>query len=213
MYYFGYCRVSSTKQVLEGVSLEMQRNKIEEYAKSKNIIVKIIMEEGLSAKRNSIRPKYNQTLKTILNDINCKGLITYSLSRIGRSMQQLITDVNQLDNNHKDIIFLKENIDRTTISGKMLFNILCAFAEFENEMRREALSDGYKQYRENKGIVGRKNMNLINFDEIIKDYNLGASLSFLCKKVIYLDFNKRQHTGISKPTLIKKLREYNIYKV
>ena len=58
----------------------------------------------------------------------------------------------------KDIEFisLNDNIDTTTIQGRLIFNLFASFAEFERELIRERTIAGWKRARENGRIGGRK---------------------------------------------------------
>lgn len=72
------------------------------------------------------------------------GDIVYieSLSRLGRSTKDLIMIVEELNNKNVQLISLKENIDTTTPTGKLTFNIFASLAEFERATIKERQKEG-----------------------------------------------------------------------
>jgi len=86
-------------------------------------------------------------------------LIVWKLDRLGRSLKHLITTIDELN---QRIIGFKVlagegiNIDTTSASGKMIFSIFGAFAEFERELIRERTIAGLKAARARGRKGGRK---------------------------------------------------------
>ena len=58
-----------------------------------------------------------------------------------------------------EFISLNDNIDTTTIQGRLIFNLFASFAEFERELIRERTLAGLKRARENGRIGGKKRIN------------------------------------------------------
>ena len=82
-------------------------------------------------------------------------LIVWKLDRLGRSMQHLIETISKL--NARKIAFksLHENIDTDTSSGKLIFHIFSALAEFERDLIRERTDAGLKSARARGRLGGR----------------------------------------------------------
>lgn len=86
-------------------------------------------------------------------------LIVWKLDRLGRSLKHLIATIDELN---QRIIGFKVlagegiNIDTTSASGKMIFSIFGAFAEFERELIRERTIAGLKAARARGRKGGRK---------------------------------------------------------
>src|SRR5690606_9395092 len=62
----------------------------------------------------------------------------------------------RFDSEGIDLFVIDQNIDTSTSSGKLLFNMLAAVAEFENELRRERQQEGIAKAKERKGKFGRR---------------------------------------------------------
>ena len=69
-----YCRVSSESQI-DNTSIEEQRKKIEAYCVSQDLeLVKIFVDEGISASDTKNRPGYNEMMEFI-NDNDISGIV------------------------------------------------------------------------------------------------------------------------------------------
>ncbi|MEO7860980.1 MAG: recombinase family protein [Nitrospirales bacterium] len=72
--------------------------------------------------------------------------------RLGRSLRDLVTFLNELHSKHANLYLHKEGIDTT---GKMLFQMLAMFAEFERAMIVERVNAGLKRARAEGKVLGR----------------------------------------------------------
>lgn len=135
----GYARVSSI-----GQSLEVQRNKLKHCDK--------LFEEKRSG-TTANRP----ALKECLNYVR-EGdqLIVTKLDRVARSTLHLTQIAEQLRRKGVELVVLDQNIDTSTPTGKLLFNMLGAISEFENDIRRERQIDGIKHSLERGVKFGAK---------------------------------------------------------
>lgn len=86
------------------------------------------------------------------------GLVGISLSRIGRDAIKLREDVDKLEKAGKELVLIREGgvLDRSTATGKLIFNILADFAEFELENTRERLYNGYRYVIEHPEELKRR---------------------------------------------------------
>ena len=141
-----YTRVST-----QGQNNENQILLLKQYCNSLNI--KYTVFEEVQSSRNT-RP----IKKQLLNDLRKKkydGVIVYKLDRWARSSRELILEINELVN--KNIVFhsYTENLDFSTATGKLHFNILSAFAEFEREIIRQRTLDGLQRVKSQGKKLGR----------------------------------------------------------
>ena len=74
-------------------------------------------------------------------------IVVWKLDRLGRSIQDLIKTVNELENKKIGFKSLQENIDTTTSGGKLIFHIFSALAEFERDLIRERTQAGLRSAR------------------------------------------------------------------
>ena len=82
-------------------------------------------------------------------------LVVWRLDRLGRSLRDLIDQVNALDEAGIGFRSLTENIDTTSAGGRLIFHVFGALAEFERELIRERTSAGLETARAAGRIGGR----------------------------------------------------------
>lgn len=123
-----------------------------------------------------------------------------SISRFGRSLQDLLHLINELNNKGVQFKSLKEgDIDTTTPTGKLVFSIFSSLAEFERETIRQRQAEGIAIAKA-KGIYKgkkRKNINRDDFICLYKQWKNGE----IKKKY----FAKQLHISVS--TLNRRIKE------
>ncbi|HEV3313240.1 MAG TPA: recombinase family protein, partial [Chloroflexota bacterium] len=82
-------------------------------------------------------------------------LVVWRLDRLGRSLTQLISIVGALNDRGVGFRSLTEQIDTTTPSGKLVFHIFGALAEFERNLIRERTRAGLAAARARGRLGGR----------------------------------------------------------
>lgn len=127
----GYIRVSSQQQVDDKESLERQAEKIRAYCALKGITgLEIISDEGISGYKTSTRKGY-QTLLKLCKAGQVKTLIVYDLSRLSRSLKETLTFFDDIIKKQKiEFVSLCNDIDTTTSTGILFFQLLGVFNEF-----------------------------------------------------------------------------------
>ena len=83
-------------------------------------------------------------------------LVTWKLDRLGRSLKDLLLLLEKVEAAGAGFRSLTEHVDTTTPSGRMMMQMLGAFAEFEREMIRERTRAGLAQARSEGRAGGRK---------------------------------------------------------
>lgn len=127
----GYARVSST-----GQSLDVQLDKLKDCHK--------VFQEKKSAASGK-RPRLEACLEYVREG---DTLVITRLDRLARSTPDLCQIVAELDRKHVDLRVLDQPIDTTTTTGRLLFNMLGAIAQFETEIRAERQADGIKKAKQ-----------------------------------------------------------------
>lgn len=131
----GYVRVSTDKQVEEGISLDAQIAKIEQWASLNDYeLVKIYSDEGITGASLNKRDGMLEALKRIKKGM---AFICYSLSRISRDTIDTIQISRTIEKVGADLVSLSEKIDTTGASGKMIFNMLAVLNQFERDQTAE----------------------------------------------------------------------------
>ena len=164
----GYGRVSSV-----GQSLEVQRSKLDEYGCDKIFLDK---HSGVTADR----PK----LKEVRNYVRQgDSLVITKLDRLARSTYHLTQISEELKQKGVDLVVLDQNIDTSTSTGKLLFNMLASIAEFETEIRKERQLEGIAKAKEMGIQFGRK-PKLLNgqIEEMRRERDRGIKISELMSK-------------------------------
>ena len=161
-----YARVSTSEQ-----NVDMQLQELREYCSRMNYdIFQEYVDIGISGSKES-RPQFNK----LLDDMRKKkfdAILVWKLDRIGRSLQHLLQILQELNYKNVGFISYNQNIDTTTASGKLLFQIMGAFAEFEREIIRERVKAGKAKSKKKQGRKPLK----INKMEVLRLHREGKSL-------------------------------------
>jgi putative DNA-invertase from lambdoid prophage Rac len=129
-----YCRVSTQDQ-----NVEAQKRALIRKAESEGWDYEIF-EETESTRRS--RPvKYNLYNKLLNHEYDL--ICVYKLDRWARSTQEASREIETLYKKGIPFISLTENIDLSTASGKLQFNIISAFAQFERDIISERTKDAF----------------------------------------------------------------------
>lgn len=137
----GYARVSSY-----GQSLDVQRQKLQQEGCAE------IFEEKVSALSDK-RTELENALRALREgDV----LVVTKLDRLARSMQDLLTITKRLQKKEVELKVIDQSIDTATPEGRLMFNIIGSFAEFENDIRKSRQMDGIRKARDKGVAFGRK---------------------------------------------------------
>jgi DNA invertase Pin-like site-specific DNA recombinase len=171
----GYARVSTDDQ-----TLDLQRDAL------KRAKCRQIYEEHISG-RSATRPELDACLKSLR-----KGdtLVVWRLDRLGRSLADLIHLTNELRSRSVDLESLTEKIETGSPTGKLIFHVFGALAEFERNLIRERTMAGLKAARargrkggrprklsakELKTIAALLKTPVVSVQEIAKRYGVSRS--------------------------------------
>ena len=195
-----YVRVSTEDQVKHGYSIAAQEEALKNYCAVLGYeVLKVYKDEGISAKDLKSRPAMQQLLK----DAEAKkfaAIFIYKLDRFSRSLKDLILTIDQIKAWGIDFISLQDRIETASATGKLMFHIISAFAEFERNVIGERTKFGMdKKAREgifvSKAPLGYK---FSNKQLVIDEKEAKNILS------IFKDF-------IEKDTSLNKLaKQYNL---
>ena len=147
---FGYVRVSTLKQG-EGVSLEAQRDAIEQFAVRNNIKITKWFEEKVTAAKVG-RPLFDQMVKA-LKAGNAAGVVFHKIDRSARNFGDWAR-VGDLSESGIDVHFAAESLDFNSRGGRLTADIQAVIAaDYIRNLREEAI----------KGMKGRLKQGLYPF--------------------------------------------------
>lgn len=137
----GYARVSSDDQ-----NLDLQRDAMQ------NVACDSVYEEKASGK-SADRPELANCLKALRTG---DTLVVWRLDRLGRSLSDLVKIVSELE--ARGVVFesITEKIETGSATGKLVFHVFAALAEFERNLIRERTQAGLKAARARGRVGGRK---------------------------------------------------------
>ena len=125
-------------------------------------------------------------------------LVVWRLDRLGRSLKDLIDWINYLDANGISFRSLNDAVDTRTPSGKLIFHIFGAIAEFERNLIEERTKAGLIAARARGKLGGRPKSLKVDKRHVAVDLyrHKKHSIKQICEMM-----------GISKPTLYTYIRE------
>lgn len=129
----------------------------------------------------------------------CTISCVLELSRLGRSLPDLIKITDELQAKKVGLVILKENIDTSTPTGRMIFYMLAVIAQFERETILERQREGIELAKLRHAYKGRQPRTLPeNFDYY---YCLWLARSMSRSQIA-------RELKISRPVLLKLMRQY-----
>ncbi|EKN71019.1 recombinase family protein [Schinkia azotoformans] len=181
---FGYARVSTQDQ-----SLNRQTDVLIEYG---------VNEEDIFTDKIS-GTKFNRPALDDLQKVLRSGdtVITESLSRLSRSTQDLLTILDGWQNRGITYISIKEQLDFSTSTGKLMLTVLAALSQFERDAIRDRVCEGLASARARGRVGGRPKTDKGTLKKAIKLYEAKTHSIREIKEI----------TGVSPSVLYRALRE------
>ena len=179
-YVFGYARVSTEAQ-----NLDRQLDALEKYG------VDIIYNEKMSGTKKN-RPELTKLLDRITEG---DTVVVESLSRLGRSTKDLIELTEIFQSKGVNLVSIKESIDTNSPTGKLLFTLMSAIAQFERDVIADRTREGLKAARVRGRTGGRPRADP---EQVKKAVKLYKTEQYSIKEIEEL-------TGIKKSTLYRNL--------
>lgn len=118
-------------------------------------VVAVFTDEGVSGtKGREQRPGYDALLKGIARR-EFDLVAAWSVCRLGRSLQDLVTFLAEMQGRGIGLYLHVQGLDTTTPSGRMLFGMLSVLSEFERSMIRDRVLAGLNRTRAKGTRLGR----------------------------------------------------------
>jgi DNA invertase Pin-like site-specific DNA recombinase len=155
-----YTRVSTLDQ-----HPEMQQQELVEYVKRRSwSLYKIYSDKGVSGSTES-RPALNQ-----LRSDACKRyfdtVLVWKLDRYGRSLRHLVNGIAELEARGIAFVSLRDNLDLSTPSGRLMMQLLGCMAEFERSLIQERVRAGLRHAQAKGKRLGRPPLRVLTADVV-----------------------------------------------
>lgn len=164
-----YLRVSTDDQTIEN-----QRRDLDEVARRLGWdVVRVYADEGISgSKGRDARPQFDELLKSVARK-EFDLIAAWSVCRLGRSLSDLVNFLNDINNRGVDLYLHKQGLDTSTPAGRMMFQMLGVFSEFERAMISDRVKAGLA--RTDKAI-GRPGIGDWKLNRVRKQLREGKSI-------------------------------------
>jgi DNA invertase Pin-like site-specific DNA recombinase len=184
-------RVSTDQQTVENQLLVLN----EVAQRSGWTIVQTFADEGISgAKGRDKRPGFDALLKAVARS-EVQIVAAWSVDRLGRSLPDLVGFLSDIQARGCDLYLHQQAIDTSTPSGRMLFQMLGVFAEFERAIITSRIVAGQERSRAKGTRFGRPPVAPIRLDRVRKALGEGQSIRAVAKS-----------TGVSTATVMRTKR-------
>ncbi len=151
-------------------------------------VVEEYVDRGISgAKGRDKRPAFDRMCKAVARR-EIDVVMAWSVDRLGRSLQDLVAFLGDMQGSKVDLYLHQQGIDTTTPGGKALFQMMGVFAEFERAMIRERVMAGLARARKQGKRLGRPRVSAkterailkarkgnVGFNHIARDLGVGSS--------------------------------------
>ena len=139
-----YARVSTQEQAIEGTSMDFQESQVTTYCQLQGwTIINSYTDPGFSGKDDN-RRGLQQLLSAAKISLFDKVLV-YKLDRLARNLHLLLDIEQKLRGYGVALISIKESIDTSTPTGKMIFQMFGMVSEWERETIVERMKNGRLQ--------------------------------------------------------------------
>jgi DNA invertase Pin-like site-specific DNA recombinase len=169
-----YLRVSTIDQ-----STDLQRLEVEQYLKLRGWTAINFFEDKASG-TNDNRVQFQEMMKQA-KARKFDVLVCWKLDRLFRSMKHLVVTLGELQELNIQFISLKDQIDLTTSSGRLMMHLIAAFAEFEADLIKERVNAGLRNAKAKGKILGRPRV--INPNVVVSLRQKGLSLSEIARQI------------------------------
>ena len=146
-----YGRVSTNDQTTEN-----QLIKLKEIISTNGWdLIDVYVDEGISgSKGRDKRPQFDRLCKDMVRR-KFNRIMVWDVSRLGRSLQHLVEFLNEVISVNCNLYIHQSGLDTSTPSGRMMFQMVGVFSEFERSMISERVKLGLQRVQKTGKKLGR----------------------------------------------------------
>lgn len=172
-----YARVSTS----QSQDPQVQLSELRDYAARRGWhITEEYTDAGISGARES-RPALNRLMSAAHQRV-FDAVLVWKLDRFGRSLRHLVTAIADLEALGVSFISLRDNLELSTPTGRLMFQIIGAMAEFERALIQERVIAGLRNAR-NKGKQLGRPKRVVSLDAIARLRSEGASIRDVARQL------------------------------
>ena len=147
-------------------------------------LIDTYVDDGISgSKGRDKRPEFDRMCKDMIRR-KFNRILVWDISRLGRSLQHLVEFLNDVQSVDCNLYIHQSGLDTSTPSGRMMFQMVGVFSEFERSMISERVKLGLQRVVTNGGTLGRRKTVTDNMQSHIMELRKeGLSLSEIAKNV------------------------------
>ncbi len=153
-----YARVSTNEQTAEN-----QLQALRAFASARGWQAPEYVDAGISGAKEQ-RPALDALLRAA-RARRIDVVVCVKLDRLARSTHQLVALGSELQALRVDLVVLDQQLDTTTPSGRLLFHMLAAIAEFERDLIRDRVMAGITRARAQGRRIGRPRVHRVDAGE------------------------------------------------
>lgn len=201
----GYVRVSTEQQKDDG-SHERQREQLRKWADRNDHDLELFEDIAISGQSNE-RPEYDEMIDRATSG-EFDAVAVRELSRFGRSLQEVLRDIDQLDESGVEFVSLTESFDTSSAMGEAMLGMIGVFNQFWADLARERAEREVERRREQGEPLGRpKKLNQEQREQVREWNEMGLGYSAIVplvkdaygvevdRSTIYRYCNEQQETA------------------
>jgi DNA invertase Pin-like site-specific DNA recombinase len=143
-----YLRVSTNAQ-----STDAQLAELKQLVDRRGWQYKVFCDKGQSGAKES-RPAFDEMMRQVRRG-RFAAICIWALDRLARSLRQLLDISLELQRLNVDLVAVKQDLDTSSASGRLVFGVLSTVAEFERDLLKDRVRAGIAQARRAGKRLGR----------------------------------------------------------
>jgi DNA invertase Pin-like site-specific DNA recombinase len=151
-----YCRVSTSEQAREGVSLDCQEAKMRAYCALHDLeVAAVVREEGVSASKHLDRRAGGAEVLRMIARRNAAHVVVLKLDRLCRNAADCLTLTEKWDRAGVALHLVDyggNSVDTASASGRLWLTMLAGFAEFERAVTAERTAAALQYKRDHREV-------------------------------------------------------------
>jgi DNA invertase Pin-like site-specific DNA recombinase len=143
-----YLRVSTKEQ-----STDAQLAEVTQLVERRGWKYQVFCDKGQSGAKES-RPAFDQMMREVRRG-RYAAICIWALDRLARSLRHLLDISMELQRLNVDLVAVKQDLDTSSPSGRLVYSVLSSVAEFERELLKERVRTGLAHARRAGKRIGR----------------------------------------------------------